>query len=194
MLRLGRLAKECPRTSAICLCCKDIGHEVEDCPRMIAKVEKMNMSQENKRILEDHKEKESNKVQTTLVQLKEAMNDHKDVILSEILKEKQRISTRIGDFDIDYVLDKETQVNIMIERTWEIFGNPTTVSSLGRIGLFKGKMITLCRTDTNVPMIAHETSNEEEFEVIKFVENNAPFPLLLGKNWIEKDQIRRKTE
>jgi hypothetical protein len=37
-------------------------------------------------------------------------------------------------------------------------------------------------------------STEEEFEVIRFVENNAPFPLLLGKTWIEKDQIRRKAE
>ena len=42
--------------------------------------------------------------------------------------------------------------------------------------------------------IVHGTSTGEEFEVIKFVENNAPFPLLLGKTWIEKDQIRRKVE
>jgi hypothetical protein len=161
---------------------------------MIAKVEKMNMSQENKRILEDHKEKESNKVQTTLVQLKEAMNDHKDVILSEILKEKQRISTRIGDFDIDCVLDEETQVNIMTESTWEILGKPTMVPSLGIIGLFKGRMITLCGRVTNVLIIIHGTSIEEEFEVIKFVKKNTPFPLLLGKTWIEKDQIRRKLE
>jgi hypothetical protein len=45
--RPGHLAKECPGIGPICLCCKDIGHEVEDCPRMIAKVEKMNMRQEN---------------------------------------------------------------------------------------------------------------------------------------------------
>jgi hypothetical protein len=47
------------------------GHEVECFPRMIAKVERMNMRQENyqetKRILEDQKEKGSEKVQTTLV-------------------------------------------------------------------------------------------------------------------------------
>jgi hypothetical protein len=151
-------------------------------------------SQETKSMLENHKEKESEKVQTTLVQLKEMMNDHKDVSLPEILKVKQRISTRIGDFDIDCVLDEETQVNIMTEDTWEILGKPTMVPSLGRIGLFKGKMITLCGRVTNVPIIIHGTSTEEEFEVIKFVENNAPFPLLLGKTWIEKDQIRRKAE
>jgi hypothetical protein len=82
----------------------------------------------------------------------------------------------------------------MLESTWEILGKPTMIPSLGRIGLFKGKMITLCGRVTNIPMISHETSNEEDIEVIKFIENNAPFPLLLGNTWIEKDQIRRKVE
>jgi hypothetical protein len=61
------------------------------------------------------------------------------------------------------------------------------IPSLGRIGLFKGKMITLSGRVTNIPMMAHETLIAEEFEVFKFVENNAPFQLLLGKTWIEKD-------
>jgi hypothetical protein len=43
-------------------------------------------------------------------------------------------------------------------------------------------------------MSDHGTSTEEEFEVIKFVENNAPFSILLGKTWVKKDQIRRKQE
>ena len=129
-----------------------------------------------------------------LVQLKEAMNDHKDVSFPEIVKEKQRIDTRIGDFNIDCVLDEETQVNIMTEETWEILGKATMVPLLGRIGLFKGNMITLCGRVTNVPIIIHGTSIEEEFEVIRFVERNAPFPLFLRKTWIEKDQIKRKAE
>jgi hypothetical protein len=82
----------------------------------------------------------------------------------------------------------------MLERNWEILGKPAMIPSLGTIGLFKGKMITLCGRVTNVPMIAHEMSTEEDFEVIRFIENNAPLPLLLGKTWIEKDQIRRKVE
>jgi hypothetical protein len=102
--------------------------------------------------------------------------------------------TRIEDYDIDCVLDEETHVNIMPESTWEILGKPAMIPSLGRIGLFKGKMITLCGRITNIPMISHETSTEEDFEVIRFVENNAPFPLLLGKTWIEKDHIRRQAE
>jgi hypothetical protein len=68
--RIGHLSKECPDAGPICLCCKIFGHEVEDCPKMIAKVEQMNMSQNNKSILENHKEKESKKAQTMLVQLK----------------------------------------------------------------------------------------------------------------------------
>jgi hypothetical protein len=100
--RPGHIAKECPEVGPICLFCKVIGHEVEDFPRIIAKVEGMNMRQENyeesqetKGILEIHKEKGSKEVQTTISQLKEMMDAHKDVSLPEILKEKQRISARI---------------------------------------------------------------------------------------------------
>jgi uncharacterized transporter YbjL len=90
-------------------------HEVLNCPRMIAKVEKMNMRQENpEEGQETQNQKES---EIVLLQMKETLNDHRDTSLSEILKEKECIETRIGDSDIDYVLDEETQVNIMTERT-----------------------------------------------------------------------------
>jgi hypothetical protein len=60
--RLRHIAKECPSIGPICLCCKVVGHEVEDCPRMIDKVERMNMRQEKyqetKSMLENQKEKE----------------------------------------------------------------------------------------------------------------------------------------
>jgi hypothetical protein len=68
--RPGHLAKKCPGIGPICLCCKIVGHEVEDFLRMIAKVERMNMSQETKSMLENQKEKESEKTQTMLLQLK----------------------------------------------------------------------------------------------------------------------------
>jgi hypothetical protein len=45
--RPRHLAKECPVTGPSCLFCKFVGHEVLDCPRMIDKVERMNMRQEN---------------------------------------------------------------------------------------------------------------------------------------------------
>jgi hypothetical protein len=55
------------------------------------------------------------------------------------------------------------------------------ISSLGGIGLFRGDSITLCGILTQTSMSAHGTSTEEEFEIIKFVENNTPFSMLLGK-------------
>jgi hypothetical protein len=42
---------------------------------------------------------------------------------------------------------------------------------------------------THVPMISHGASTEEEFEIVKLVENNTPFAHLLGRTWIEKDHI-----
>jgi hypothetical protein len=126
--------------------------------------------------------------------MKETLNDHRDTNLSEILKEKEKREVRIGDFDIDCILDEETQVNIMTERTWEILGKPAMIPSLGGIGLFRGKLITLCGRLTHISMSAHGTSTEEDFEVVKFIENNAPFSMLLGKPWIRKDQARRKEE
>ena len=63
---LGHIAKEFHGIGPICLCCKICGHEVEDCPKMIDKVERMNIRQENyegnqetKSMLENNKEKES---------------------------------------------------------------------------------------------------------------------------------------
>jgi len=41
----GHLAKECPRRRPSFLCCKAMDHEVFDFPRMIAKLERMNMRQ-----------------------------------------------------------------------------------------------------------------------------------------------------
>jgi hypothetical protein len=46
-ISLGHLSKEFPGGGPICLCCKVVGHEVEDCPRIIAKAERMAIKQEN---------------------------------------------------------------------------------------------------------------------------------------------------
>jgi hypothetical protein len=89
------------------------------------------------------------------------LSDHRHVSLSEICKEKSCIQARIGDFDIDCVLDEETQVNIMTERTWEVLGNPAMIPSLGGIGLFRGKLINLCGNLTQISMNVNGTLTEE---------------------------------
>jgi hypothetical protein len=115
----GHLAKECPGRRPSYLCYKAMDHEVLDCPRMIAKLEEMNIRKENHKVdpkttIMAEPQKESEKV---LLQMKETLNDHQHVNLIEVFKEKECLESRIGDFDINCVLDEETQVNIMIERT-----------------------------------------------------------------------------
>jgi hypothetical protein len=85
-------------------------HEVLDFPRMIEKLERMNTRQEDhekgqdtKTMAEPHKESED-----VLLQMKETMNDHRNINLSEVFKEKECIDARIRDFEIDCVLDEET--------------------------------------------------------------------------------------
>jgi hypothetical protein len=72
------LAMEFPGRRPSCLCCRDMDHEVLDCPRMIAKLERMNMRQEHHEKGKDTKtmsepQKESGDV---FLQMKETLNDH----------------------------------------------------------------------------------------------------------------------
>jgi hypothetical protein len=82
----------------------------------------------------------------------------------------------------------------MKKKTWQAIGRPTMIPSLGGIGLFKGKLINLCGKLTRIPMNSNGTLTEKDFEIIKFNENSAPFTMLLGKPWIERDHARRKEE
>jgi hypothetical protein len=45
--------------------------------------------------------------------MKETLKEHKDVRLRKIFKENEQVEERLGDFDIDCILDEETQVKIM---------------------------------------------------------------------------------
>jgi hypothetical protein len=113
--------------------------------------------------------------------MKDTLNDHRHVRLSEIFKEKDKIEAIIWDFDIDCTLDEEAQVIIMPERTWEAIGKPVMVPSLGGTSFFRGKLVTLCGRLARIPMTVNGTLTEEDFEIIKFVKDNAPFTILIGK-------------
>jgi hypothetical protein len=68
-------------------------HEVLDCPRMIAKLERMNMIQEDHEKGQDTKtmEEPQKESEDVLLQIKETLNDHRNINLSEIFKEKECI-------------------------------------------------------------------------------------------------------
>jgi hypothetical protein len=85
-------------------------------------------------------------------------------------------------------------MNIIPERTLEAIGRPVMIPSLGGISLFRGKIVSICGRLSRIPMIVNGASTEEEFEIIKFVEDRTPFTMLIGKPWIDSDQARRKEE
>ena len=72
-------------------------------------------------------------------------------------------------------------MNIMPERTWEAIVRPAMIPSLGGIGLFRGNIVNLCGRLVRMPMTVNGTSTEEDFEIIKFFEDIAPFTMLIGK-------------
>ena len=68
------------------------------------------------------------------------------------------------------------------------------IPSLGGIGLFRGKLMMLCGKIAQIPMTVNGTSTKEDFEIIKFIEDNALFTMLLEKPWIERDQAKKNEE
>jgi hypothetical protein len=84
-------------------------HEVLDFPRMIAKIERLDMRQENPEEGQETEtmKKPQKKSENVLLQMKETLNDQRNIDLSETFKEKKCIEARIGDFNIDCVLDEE---------------------------------------------------------------------------------------
>jgi hypothetical protein len=82
--RLGHLAKDFPDRIPSCLCYKAMDHKILDFPRMISKLERMNMRSENpeegqetKTMVEPQKESE-----TVLLRMKETLNDYRNINLS----------------------------------------------------------------------------------------------------------------
>jgi hypothetical protein len=122
--------------------------------------------------------------------MKDTLNDHQHVRLSKIFKEKEKIKSRIGDFDIDCTLDEETQVKIILERAWEDIEKPDMIPSLGGTSFFRGRLLNLCGRLTRIPMSINGTLTEEDFEIINYFEDSAPFTMLIGKPWIDREQAR----
>jgi hypothetical protein len=69
----------------------------------------------------------------------------------------------------------------MPERTWEAIGNLAMIPSLGGTCFFRGKLVNICGRLARIPMTVNGTSTEEDFEIIKFVEDSASFIMVIGK-------------
>jgi hypothetical protein len=91
-IRLGHIAKEFPGRSPSCLCCKSMDHEVLDFRRMIYRLDKLNTEQANSEEDQETKimEEPQKESKIMLLKLKETLDAHKDISLSEIFKERRK--------------------------------------------------------------------------------------------------------
>jgi hypothetical protein len=67
-------------------------------------------------------------------------------------------------------------------------------SFVGRNRTIQRKMMMLCGKRAQIPMAVNGTSTKEDFEIIKFIEDNTLFTMLLRNPWVERDQARKKEE
>jgi hypothetical protein len=79
--RPRHLAKECPGGIPTCIFCKDLDHEVLDFPRIIAKLKRMNLNQENPKEYPEPMDEPQKESEKALLQMKETLNDHRHVNL-----------------------------------------------------------------------------------------------------------------
>ncbi len=195
--RPGHITKNYYEVGPTCLCCKLVGHETKECHKIIAKIEKGKLKDKGKEstsfklVLGDPKQVRMEKIKALLGIGKTSVA----VTLKDVVKDLPCVSARIRDFDVgSIVLDEEIEGNIMMEETWRILGSPTLLLSLGKIGLFKGKLLSVCGKIIVVNVSIQGTSIVEEFKVVRFIKDSVPFPILLEKTWIAVDRLRREQE
>jgi hypothetical protein len=74
-------------------------------------------------------------------------------------------------------------MNVLPKKTWEMMGKPKLVWSLVQLRLTNQHKIVLIGHLTGVPVNIDGVHNMEEFEVIEIMDDNQPYPTLMGLEW-----------
>lgn len=112
---------------------------------------------------------------------------------------EMRLTTQIGEYEMDQViLDLGSNANILPKQTWEMMGRPMLQwSPLQLCMASQQKIIPMGRLYGVTVNIG--ASALVDFEVIEIVDDNNPYPMLLGIDWaFNMDEVinlkkRRKT-
>ena len=95
-----------------------------------------------------------------------------------------RINAQIGEYDIDnIVLDLGSDVNVMPKKAWELMGKPKLVWSPIALKLANQQKITPFGILESEWIDIEGIRSIATFEVIEIVDNNIPYPTLLGLEW-----------
>jgi len=95
-----------------------------------------------------------------------------------------RFSVQIGEYDVDNsILDLGFDVNFLPKKTWALMVKPHLVWFLFHIRLSNQHKIVPIGHLTRVLMKIDGVHNVEYFEVIEIVDENQPYPTLMGMEW-----------
>jgi hypothetical protein len=94
------------------------------------------------------------------------------------------LNGQIGEYDMDYVvLDLGLEVNVMTKQTWALMGKPKLVYSPVRLRMANQQAAIPFGRLEHVPMDIDRVITFADFEVIEIVDENCPYPALLGIDW-----------
>jgi hypothetical protein len=94
------------------------------------------------------------------------------------------LNAQIGEYDIDYVvLDLGSEVNVMTKQTWALMRKTRLIYSPIRLRMDNQKVVSRFGILEHVPMDIDGVRTFAYFEVIEIVDDNYPYPALLGIDW-----------
>jgi hypothetical protein len=126
--------------------------------------------------------------------LKERTVPTKRKVVNQLLRKKRtngefRFSAQIGEYDIDNViLDLGSDVNVLPKKTWEMMGKPKLAWSPIQLRLENQYKIVPIGRLTRIPVNIDGVCNVTDFEVIEIVDENQPYPALMGLEWAFDNQ------
>jgi hypothetical protein len=94
------------------------------------------------------------------------------------------LNSQIDEYDIDYVvLDLGSEVNVMTKKTWALMGKPRLIYSPIRLRMANQQVVSPFGRLEHVPVDIDGVRTFADFEVIEIVDDNFPYPTLLGIDW-----------
>jgi hypothetical protein len=80
-------------------------------------------------------------------------------------------------------LDLGSKVNVMTKQTWALMGKPKLIYSHIRLRMANQQVVIPFGQLDHVPVDIDGVRTFADFEVIEIVDDNCPYPALLGIDW-----------
>ena len=108
----------------------------------------------------------------------------KTVSCVQITGREMRLSVQIGEYDmIDVILDLGSEFNVLPKQNWGQMGKPSLDWSPIQLRLANQQNIVPLGRLLSVPIDIDGVSTLADFEVIEIIDDNNPYPALLGIEW-----------